>query len=93
MLDKEVSLSHIIKRTNHEEKFKQTRVLNTMQRKKASLFAFQTPKAGNKQQFLERDMLNTLPVGYSFVKYPIQCLEMLAMTFFTICKPDTTLLN
>lgn len=68
MLDKEVSLSQIIKTTNHEEKFKQTRVLNTMQRKKASLFAFQTPKAGNKQQFLERDMLNTLPVGYSCAK-------------------------
>lgn len=32
-------------------------------KKNASLFAFQAPKAGNKQQFLERDMLNTLPVG------------------------------
>lgn len=34
----------------------------------ASLFAFQAPKAGNKQQFLERDMLNTLPVGYGCAK-------------------------
>lgn len=63
-----MNLSQTIKRTNHEEKLKPTRVLYTLQRKKASLFAFQAPKAGNKQQFLERDMLNTLPVGYSCAK-------------------------
>lgn len=32
------------------------------------LFAFQAPGAENKQRFLERDMLNTLPVGYSGAK-------------------------
>lgn len=65
---KEVNVSQIIKRTNHEEKPKQNRALNTLQRRKATLFAFEAPKAGNKQQFLERDMLNTLPVGYSHAK-------------------------
>lgn len=39
------------------------------------LFAFQAPAAENKQQFLERDMLNTLPGGYSCAKqlYEISC--------------------
>lgn len=97
-LDKEVSVSHIIKRTNHEEKLKQNRLLYTAQRKKALLFAFQAPKAGNKQQFLERDMLNTLPVGYSRAK---QLCEISRSVFgdaendffLTPYKLDTSLLN
>lgn len=67
-LDKEVNVSQIIKKTNHEEKLKQNRLLYTLQKKEATLFAFQSPIARNKQQFLERDMLNTLPVGYSRAK-------------------------
>lgn len=63
-----MSVGQVIKRTNHEEKLKQNRLLYTLQRNIATLFAFQAPKAGNKQQFLERDMLNTLAAGYSRAK-------------------------
>lgn len=67
-LGKKVNVSQIIKRTNHEENLKQNRLLYIEQRKKATLFAFQAPKAWNKQQFLEHDVLNTLPVGYNCAK-------------------------
>lgn len=60
--------------------------------KKAKLFAFQAPKAGNKQQFLERDMLNTLPVGYSPAKQlceiPRSVFGDAENGFLTIYKPD-----
>lgn len=95
---KEVNVGQIIKRTNHEEKLKQNSLLYTLLRKKATLFAFQAPKAGNKQQFLERDMLNTLPVGYSRAK---QLCEIPRSVFgdaengffLTIYNPDTSLLD
>lgn len=65
--------------------------------KTASLFAFQAPKAGNKQQFLERDMLNTLPVGYGCAKrlceIPHSVLEDTENDFLTICKLDMSLLS
>lgn len=65
--------------------------------KTTSLFAFQAPKAGNKQQFLERDMLNTLPVGYGCAKrlceIPHSVLEDTKNDFLTICKLDMSLLS
>lgn len=70
-------------------------ILYTMQRKKATLFAFQAPKAGNKQQFLERDMLNTLPVGYSCAKQlceiPHSVFGDAGNDFFAIYKLDSLL--
>lgn len=89
-----MSRSQIIKRTNHEEKTKQNRLLYTLQGKKATLFAFQAPKAGNKHQFLERDMLNTLPVGYSRAKQlceiPRSVFRDAENGFLTIYKPDAS---
>ena len=59
-LDKEAHVSQIINRTNHEEKLRQNRLFDTAGGAGATLFAFQAPEAGNKQQFLERDMLNRI---------------------------------
>lgn len=67
------------------------RLLCIVQRDIATLFAFRALKAGNKQQFLERDMLNTLAAGYSRAK---QLCEMPRSVcggaqngFLTIYKP------
>lgn len=79
------------------KELKQNRLLCTVQRKKDTLFAFQAPKAGNKQQFLERDMLNTLPFGYSSAKQlceiPRSVFGDAGNGFLTICKPGASLLK
>lgn len=85
-MTKGANISQIIKRTNHEEKKKNPtakRSATSAEKRIPHYLHFRHPKLGNKHQFLERDMLNTLAVGCSLTK---RLCEILLDTLRTACS-------